>query len=198
MRSRSALATLLLAAAVFTAACSREPEGLEIATGSDVTLEKNDGVTVSGRLVEVRPQEVVLEAKDGQRTRVPGPDQGGPHVGDRSAGTSSAAPAQPATPAIARSHPGDTRGRPPPELPAPSAAATRRRPPAPEYREVTIPAGTVLPIELRTTVGSETSKVEDQVRAHAAARRYGRRRRGGARGQRVMRARHRGRRGPPA
>ena len=26
------------------------------------------------------------------------------------------------------------------------------------------PAGTVLPIELRTTVGSETSKVEDQVR----------------------------------
>jgi hypothetical protein len=35
---------------------------------------------------------------------------------------------------------------------------------APEYREVTIPAGTVLPVELQTPVASDTSEVEDAVR----------------------------------
>ena len=35
----------------------------------------------------------------------------------------------------------------------------------PEYREVTLPAGTVLPLELTTAVASDTSKVEDPVRA---------------------------------
>jgi len=34
----------------------------------------------------------------------------------------------------------------------------------PEYREVTIPAGTMLPVELKTSVGSDTSNVEDPVR----------------------------------
>jgi hypothetical protein len=33
------------------------------------------------------------------------------------------------------------------------------------YREVTIPAGTVLPLELKSSVASDSSKVEDQVRA---------------------------------
>jgi hypothetical protein len=35
----------------------------------------------------------------------------------------------------------------------------------PESREVTVPAGTVLPLTLRTTVGSDTSDPEDPVRA---------------------------------
>lgn len=35
----------------------------------------------------------------------------------------------------------------------------------PEYREVTLPAGTVLPIELETAVASDSSNVEDPVRA---------------------------------
>jgi hypothetical protein len=35
----------------------------------------------------------------------------------------------------------------------------------PEYREVTIPAGTTLALELKTAVASDTSNVEDQVRA---------------------------------
>lgn len=34
-----------------------------------------------------------------------------------------------------------------------------------EFREVTLPAGTVLPIELQSTVASDTSRVEDPVRA---------------------------------
>ena len=175
MRFRTALATSLLAAAVITAGCSREPEGLQIATGTDVALEKTDGVTVSGRLVEVRPQEVVLEAQDGQRTRVarteikalrtasiaPAPTPSAAVPSQPSAG----GPSQPATPAIfPPSSAGNARAAAPPELPSPSAPATPAPPPAPTYREVTIPAGTALPIELRTTVGSETSKVEDQVR----------------------------------
>ena len=68
--------TLGIAAALVAAsvACSnstaKEPEALQIPTGSDVTLEKRDGVKVSGRLVEVQAQDVVLELRDGQKTRV--------------------------------------------------------------------------------------------------------------------------------
>jgi hypothetical protein len=35
----------------------------------------------------------------------------------------------------------------------------------PEYREVTLPAGTLLPLALETTVASDTSNIEDPVRA---------------------------------
>lgn len=35
----------------------------------------------------------------------------------------------------------------------------------PEFQEVTIPAGTVLPVELQTTVASDASRVEEAVRA---------------------------------
>jgi hypothetical protein len=44
--------------------------------------------------------------------------------------------------------------------PAKTAAA-----PEAQYREFTVPAGTVLPLELRSSVGSDTSHVEDPVRA---------------------------------
>jgi hypothetical protein len=47
-------------------------------------------------------------------------------------------------------------------VPTPPAAAASA--PVPEFREVTVPAGTVLPVELRTTVGSATSNIEDPVR----------------------------------
>jgi hypothetical protein len=47
-----------------------------------------------------------------------------------------------------------------------SAAPEAPAAPAPvEYRELTIPAGTVLPVELQSTVASDTSQVEDAVRA---------------------------------
>jgi hypothetical protein len=35
----------------------------------------------------------------------------------------------------------------------------------PTYREITLPAGTTLPLDLKTAVGSDTSQVEDSVRA---------------------------------
>jgi hypothetical protein len=45
--------------------------------------------------------------------------------------------------------------------PAKKAAAAK----VPTYREITLPAGTALPLELRTAVASDTSSVEDTVRA---------------------------------
>lgn len=49
----------------------------------------------------------------------------------------------------------------PAAVPAPAPVEDSR----PAWREVTIPAGTTLPLTLRTSVGSDTSNVEDAVRA---------------------------------
>src|SRR5688500_18004299 len=43
--------------------------------------------------------------------------------------------------------------------------ATKSAAVEPAYREVTVPAGTVLPLDLNSSVGSDTSTVEDPVRA---------------------------------
>jgi hypothetical protein len=70
-----------------------------------------------------------------------------------------AAPAPPpAAPAVAP---------PPAAAPAP-AAAKPAAPPAPEFRDVTIPAGTSLSVTVLSTLASNTSKVEDPVRGSLA------------------------------
>ena len=46
---------------------------------------------------------------------------------------------------------------------APAATATESSAAAPAYREVTLPAGTVLPVDLETSVGSDISRVEQPV-----------------------------------
>ena len=66
------------------------------------------------------------------------------------------------TPAAASGADGSAPAAPPVEAapangPEPAARAA-------EYREITIPAGTTLPVTLRTAVASDTSHVEDQVR----------------------------------
>ena len=38
--------------------------------GTDVTVEKKDGANVAGKLVEVKPEQIVLEARDGAKTEV--------------------------------------------------------------------------------------------------------------------------------
>ena len=87
-------------------------------------------------------------------------------------------PPRPAIPAPAEAAPvptdaaGSPAGRaaapaaPPGAQTAAAAPATATPPPPPEpvYREVTIPAGTNLAVELRTTVASDASHVEDPVR----------------------------------
>ena len=64
---------------------------------------------------------------------------------------------------------------PAPAAPAPAAAPAQRQsqpepalPPAPAFREVTIPAGTSLSVTLLTEVASNTSKVEDPVKGSIA------------------------------
>jgi hypothetical protein len=49
-----------------------------------------------------------------------------------------------------------------PEAPA---VEEPKAPPAPEYKEITLPAGTSLRLDLKSSVASDTSKVEDTVRA---------------------------------
>ena len=154
----------LVVLVVLLAGCARHDE-LSIPAGSEVSLEKRDGVTVSGRLVEVQAQEVVLEAPNGSRMRVPRAEIARVKT---LVPVAPAAPAPPPAPsADSSSTPGDAQraaGR------AASDAATDRQAAAPaaervpEYREVTLPAGTVLPIELKTAVASDTSHVEDAVR----------------------------------
>lgn len=48
---------------------------------------------------------------------------------------------------------------------ADESAATPAAPPAPQFREVTLPAGTTLRLRLQSAVASDSSRVEDTVRA---------------------------------
>lgn len=86
---------------------------------------------------------------------------------DKPADTPLAADAR--KPAASSGAPADPAAKPPAEPPkddasVPAATETARAA-EPEYREVIVPAGTVLPLELKSTVGSDTSNVEDPVRA---------------------------------
>jgi len=51
------------------------------------------------------------------------------------------------------------------ETKAETAAPEEKAPAEPVYREVTLPAGTTLRLDLKSSVASDTSKVEDAVRA---------------------------------
>jgi len=130
------LAPALIAAALLASGCSREPAGLEIEEGSEVSVESRDGKTVSGTLAEVAADEVVVETPDGVSTRIPRGE--------------------------IRSLRAVTPDPPPAEQGESAAAVDSPR--VPEYREVEIPAGTALSIELASAVGSATSRIEDQVR----------------------------------
>jgi hypothetical protein len=153
------LTILAIAATVTTsAACSPAKGGLDIEPGSEVTLEKKDGVKVAGRLVEVKPEHVIVEKSDGQRTSVRRADIAAVRADTR-------VPAANLTPAAAAAAVGSTGAAAAPERPE-AASADRADPdPRPAYREVTIPAGTTLAAELTTAVSSDTSGIEDPVRA---------------------------------
>jgi hypothetical protein len=177
----------LILGVVLASGCSRQPSGLEIQTGTEVSVEKTDGVTVAGRLVEVQPQEVVLEAADGQRTRVARSDiralrtvtsgpsataSAPPRAPDAPPPAPPAAP-EPEAPPVERGSDASPSTTPPvaseaAESTSRTAAAVKKAaadaPRLPEYREVQVPAGTVLAINLKTTVGSAKSQVEDAVR----------------------------------
>jgi hypothetical protein len=137
---------VVLALALALGACSKS-SALEVAEGSDVTVQKKDGVTVAGRLVEVKADQVVVETRTGERTTVTRADI----ATMRAEIKASEAPRD----LDAAAPPAATTGT------AERAPQARR---TPEYREITIPAGTVLPVDLQTAVGSDTSRIEDAVR----------------------------------
>ena len=58
---------VLVVALALTSACARDSASLEIKAGSTVTVEKKDGVVVAGRLVEVKPEHVIVETAAGRR-----------------------------------------------------------------------------------------------------------------------------------
>ena len=166
------------------AGCSNK-KALDIPTGTDVTVEKTDGVTVAGRLVEVQPDQVIVESRDGiktpvQRSQIASMRQSATVVEPRR-GETEPRPPRPAAPPRRRpaappkrrirAHQQRVpRRRSPPETPRKPPAEESRLAAAkpverkPEYREVTLPSGTALTVELATTVASDTSQIEDPVR----------------------------------
>src|SRR4051812_22448939 len=167
---------IVLALAVILPACMRSDTTSLV--GTEVKVEKKDGVTVAGKLVDVKPEQVVVEAPDGKRTEVPksqiasvtsagagvasGPAKSDPAADARrdaetkaAAGAEGKAPAAPAAPVAP--------GAPPAPTPKEDAVAAPAK--LPEFRELTISAGTTLPATLATAVASDTSNVEDSVRA---------------------------------
>jgi hypothetical protein len=144
---------------------------LDIPTGSDVTVEKTDGVTVAGRLVEVKPEQVVVESRDGVKTSVPraliasmrltsamvaARDEARPLPAAAQALTPP--PAAPDDKVIASSS--DAK---PAVGEARETATTGMADHPAEYRELTLPSGTALVVALTSMVGSDTSHVEDAV-----------------------------------
>ncbi len=162
---------MVCALAIVLPGCGGKATG-DLPTGSDVTVEKTNGVTVAGRLVDVLPEHVVVESLDGVKTRVARSEiasmRARPVADERKEAAAPAAPQAPAPPAPrpgTRATAAETDAR---EADASATAAASR--PARvvnrtrEYREVTLPAGTALTVELTTSVGSDTSSVEDAVR----------------------------------
>lgn len=133
---------VVVALAVAASGCSKG-SALEVAEGADVTLQKKDGVTVAGRLVEVKRDQVVVETRSGERTAVTRADI-----------ATMRAEVKPSEAARVE--------EPRQSAPANRTASVSER--TPEYREVVIPAGTVLAVDLDTAVASDTSRVEDAVR----------------------------------
>jgi hypothetical protein len=92
--------------------------------------------------------------------------------------TESAAPTETPSSPAARPSPANSRptGRPASQAVAPQPDATPAEAaepapaPRPQFREVTIPAGTTLTVTLATTVASDTSQIEDEVRGTLARR----------------------------
>ena len=160
---------IVLGLVLIASACERTEA--TPAVGTDVKVEKKDGVKVAGKLIDVQAERVVVEAPDGAKTEVrrseiasitsatglvaagdPASDARRDAAAKAAAGAEGKAPAAPVAPAA-------------PPAPTPKEDAAAATPKLPEFVEVTIPAGTTLSATLASAVASDTSKVEDPVRA---------------------------------
>jgi small nuclear ribonucleoprotein (snRNP)-like protein len=118
-------------------ACERTPPLEEMPAGTDVTIEMQDGRRVTGKLVNVDKETVVV-------AREP-----------RSLSETAASPKRPATEA------------PKIEVTRSKIAEVQQTPEVREVelREAAVPAGTVLDAQLGTSLASDTSRVEQTVEA---------------------------------
>jgi len=183
--------------------------------GTDVTVVRNDGSSVSGRLIEVKQDRLVVQRRDGGNSEIlksqvtslktmtavaepnPTAEAKPPETPASAPPATQAVPraiAEPTPPPAAAPPPAsrkkpravaaakETPTTPPkPSIDQPSASAAHPSlpvasagvaeatppppPPLPEFRELTIPSGTTLSATLATSLASNTSKVEDVVRA---------------------------------
>ncbi len=159
------LSVIVIVSLAATVGCSEGRAALEVKPGSTVTLQKKDGVTVSGRLVEIKPEHLVVETRTG-RTEVRRAEVTTLKTDSTSALNDATAPAvQPVGSTGREAGTGVvTAANTADPAKAGSDDSDRRAASLPEFREVILPAGTVLPVELTTRVGSEISSVEDAVR----------------------------------
>jgi len=126
------------------AACGSATAVEDIPTGTEITVRLDDGQVVKGRLVEVQPSSlVVTSALDGHDATIPRANV--VEVEPESS-------YEPATPEASGEAPGVEDAEPAP-------------PAEPQYDEVTLMAGTVLPVDLETALVSNGSRVEDAVYA---------------------------------
>lgn len=146
---------LIVGAGLLLSGCNRA-ETFEIAPGSDVVIHKEDGVEVRGTLVEVGPGQIVVEA-GGVRTLVP--------RGEIRTIAADPAGAPAATAGATDPGPVGTSGGGPGGKDEPRGPVARLFDTGPRYRDVTIPADTLLPAALESPVASDASASEDAVRA---------------------------------
>jgi hypothetical protein len=150
-------ALILVFSALTVVGCSgsqAKGPALEVKPGSEVTLRQTDGVTVSGRLVEVQPDQVIVEMRNGVKKPIAREQIASVQAEVKTANTETSADARPGD--VVRS----TNS-----TPSAGAAVEKAVDDRPKYREVTIPSGTILPVELQSALASDTSNVEDPVRA---------------------------------
>ena len=175
---KNLLLGLALAAAL--AGCSRVgSDTLNIPVGTDVSIQKKDGAGVEGRVVEVNTEQIVVESKEGLRTPVPRAqiatikaltalvekpaEQAKAAAEDAKTAAAALSPEKATAPATTGEAPAAPAAPRPPAAPRVDDTAASTPKPL-EFREVTVPAGTVLRVTLTTPVASDTSNVEDAVR----------------------------------
>ena len=120
-----------------TAACGSAPAVEDISLGKEVVVKIKDGTLVRGRLIDVKPDTLVLES---------------PNTGRHETIRRTAVAEVEQKKEASRFLLGNLRSD------------------EPDYKEVTIAAGTALPVELDGALASNTSAVEDTVRATMRSR----------------------------
>src|SRR5262245_52474597 len=105
---------ILLAAAIGLASCTKTET---YPLGTDVTVARSDGASVSGKLVEVKPDRIVIQNRDGFNVEV---------LKSQIASLKAMAPgAEPPRPVAEATPPASTAAPPAAEAVAPAAAAAK-------------------------------------------------------------------------